>query len=239
MNIFAHRGYSMLYPENTLQAFRKALEYGCHGIECDVQLTGDNQIVILHDETIDRLSNGKGYVKDFTYEELTKFNFGRPRPRAGEFHRLPRLADLLELLKDGHENIILNIELKNSEVPYPGLEEMVLAEVAKYDLPNEIIYSSFNHDSIKYLNRMNPDLKTAPLIGRRRPDLIDYVKSLGSKGVHTALGCVDEISLKKVLEAGLFINIYTINDINVARKLKQHGVSGIFTDSCREFMEGL
>ena len=60
MNIFAHRGYSMLYPENTLQAFRKALEYGCHGIECDVQLTGDNQIVILHDETIDRLANGKG-----------------------------------------------------------------------------------------------------------------------------------------------------------------------------------
>ena len=74
MIIFAHRGFSGLYPENTMLAFRKAAEVGCDGIELDVQLTKDGVIVIMHDETIDRTTNGKGNLRDYTYEELCAFD---------------------------------------------------------------------------------------------------------------------------------------------------------------------
>lgn len=79
--VWAHRGASGYAPENTLDAFRKAVEMGADGIELDVQMTKDGELVVIHDETIDRVSNGKGWVKDYTYEELKKFNFNCRLPR--------------------------------------------------------------------------------------------------------------------------------------------------------------
>ena len=145
MKIYSHRGYSSKYPENTLIAFAKALEYDADGIECDVQLTKDRVPVIIHDEKINRTSNGKGYVKDYTYEELLHFDFARHKP--GDYGKLPiiTLRELLLLIQDSKKFITLNIELKNDRFNYEGMEEIILNEVKDFEDKMAIFYSSFIH----------------------------------------------------------------------------------------------
>ena len=112
MKIFAHRGFSGEYPENTMLAFRKAYETGCDGIELDVQLTKDGVPVIMHDETIDRTTDGKGNLRDYTYEQLCRFDCSGKFAGKYGFQQIPTLREYLEWVKD--TGLITNIELKNS-----------------------------------------------------------------------------------------------------------------------------
>ena len=143
IRIWAHRGCSFHYPENTLTAFREAVTLpGLTGIETDVQLTKDGVPVIIHDEKVDRTTDGEGWVKDFTLAELQALHI---KGKDGDVpERIPTLEELLDLLapylKDG---LYLNLELKNSKVLYPGLEQKVVDLVAKYGVESQIVYSSF------------------------------------------------------------------------------------------------
>ncbi len=116
LKIFAHRGYSAKYPENTLAAFRATAELPVEGVEFDVHLTADRQVVVIHDEKIDRTSNGTGYVKDLTLEQLRKYDFGSwfSEEFAGE--RIPTLSEVLDVFKDTDQRI--NIELKSDVFVY-------------------------------------------------------------------------------------------------------------------------
>ncbi len=115
---FAHRGFSGKYPENTMLAFRKAVEEGVDGIELDVQLTKDGEVVIIHDETIDRTTDGKGLVVSYTYDELRKFDASfKFRGQCG-FNPIPTLREYFELVKD--KNLVTNIELKTGLNEYFG-----------------------------------------------------------------------------------------------------------------------
>ena len=120
---FAHRGFSGKYPENTLLAFEKAIEAQADGIELDVQLTKDGEIVIIHDETIDRTTNGKGLVADYIYEELEKFDASYIYTGQFGFNKIPTLREYFNLIKD--TNIVTNIELKTGINEYQGIEEKV------------------------------------------------------------------------------------------------------------------
>lgn len=97
---FAHRGFSGKYPENTMLAFKKAIESGVDGIELDVQLTKDGEVVIIHDETIDRTTDGKGLVSSYTYEELSKFDASFIYRNQIEFNKIPTLREYFELIKN-------------------------------------------------------------------------------------------------------------------------------------------
>ena len=121
--VWAHRGASGYAPENTLDAFRKAVEMGADGIELDVQMTKDGELVVIHDETIDRVSNGKGWVKDYTYEELKKFNFNKTHQEYTK-EEIPTLEQVYLLIKP--TNLTINVEIKTGIVFYPGIEERVL-----------------------------------------------------------------------------------------------------------------
>lgn len=118
--IFAHRGYSGKYPENTMIAFKKALECGVDGIELDIQLTKDGEVVIIHDETIDRTTTGKGFVIDYTYEELEKFDASFKFKDLG-FNKIPTLREYFQLVKD--YDIVTNVELKTGINEYLGIEK--------------------------------------------------------------------------------------------------------------------
>ena len=107
--VWAHRGASGYAPENTLDAFRKAVEMGADGIELDVQMTKDGELVVIHDETIDRVSNGKGWVKDYTYEELKKFNFNKTHLEYTK-EEIPTLEQVYLLIKP--TNLTINVEIK-------------------------------------------------------------------------------------------------------------------------------
>ena len=121
---FAHRGFSGKYPENTLLAFSKAIEEGVDGIENDVHLTKDGVLVVMHDELVDRTTNGKGYIKDKTYEELAQLDASYIFKEYGP-QKVPTLREYLELVKD--TDIITNIELKTGVFEYPGIEQKVLS----------------------------------------------------------------------------------------------------------------
>ena len=143
---FAHRGFSGKYSENTMLAFQKAIEVGADGIELDVQLTKDGELVIIHDETIDRTTDGKGYVVDYTYEELSKFDASYIYRGKFGFNKIPTLKEYFELVKD--LDFITNIELKTGINEYLGIEEKVYQIIKEYKLEKKVIISSFNHFSI-------------------------------------------------------------------------------------------
>ena len=136
---FAHRGFSGKYPENTLLAFSKAIEEGVDGIENDVHLTKDGVLVVMHDELVDRTTNGKGYIKDKTYEELAQLDASYIFKEYGP-QKVPTLREYLELVKD--TDIITNIELKTTwvvEVPtsIPTLRIAVLSAIVS-DLVHKV-----------------------------------------------------------------------------------------------------
>ena len=239
MKIYAHRGYSSKYPENTLIAFAKALEYDADGIECDVQLTKDRIPVIIHDEKIDRTSNGKGFVRDYTYEELLHFDFAHHKP--GDYGKLSiiTLRELLILIQDYQKSITLNIELKNNRFDYNGMEEIVLNEVKEFEDHMEIIYSSFNHSSLKLIKELHPSAQTAALVENERDDLIPYLKTLKVDGIHPSILILDEEIIAELIANHIYVNVYTINDAALAQRLADNKVAGVFTDYCKEMKETL
>lgn len=169
----AHRGYSGKFDENTMLAFRKAIEYKADGIETDVQLSKDGIPVLIHDETLERTTNGNGFVKDYTLSELKMFKTKSvPSVQALKTYGLgvytieeikyfqnkdgeeiPTLRELLELAANSDLKV-LNLELKNSVIEYEGLEEKVLKMVDEFNLRDRVIISSFNHLSLVKIRKM-------------------------------------------------------------------------------------
>lgn len=142
MKIWAHRGCSQMYPENTITAFAQAISIeGLIGIELDIQMTKDGEIVVIHDERVNRTTDGTGYVKDYTYAELRKLSIETENNRK---EKVPSIQEVLDLLQDKMAaGMLLNIELKNSVIPYPGMEEKIMELTARRNLHRQVVYSSF------------------------------------------------------------------------------------------------
>ena len=165
VKIWAHRGCSMAYPENTLEAFEAAAKIpGITGIETDVQLTKDGEVVVFHDEHTGRVTDGTRYVRDYTLDQLKKLHI---QMAGGETTTIPTLKQMLELLKPYCEEngLLINIELKTSVVRYPGIEQKVLDIVSEFEMEKYIVYSSFLAESIKIIKELLPSAKTGMLSG--------------------------------------------------------------------------
>ena len=152
--VWAHRGASGYAPENTLAAFEKAVELGADGVELDIQLTKDDEIVVIHDEKIDRTSDGEGWVKDYTLEELRGFNYNRTKPEY-EHADIPTMREVFELLKP--TGLFINIEIKTGVIFYEKIEEKILALTKEMDMEDRVCYSSFNHYTVKRIHDMQMD----------------------------------------------------------------------------------
>ena len=156
MKIWAHRGCSQRYPENTLLAFENAARLnGLIGIELDIQLTRDGELVVIHDERVDRTTEGSGYVREYTLSELKKLHiYADVNPT----QEIPTMKEVLDLLDDRlQEGLKINIELKNSVCPYEGMEEKIVELVHSRELENRIIYSSFNAESLDKLRSLDAE----------------------------------------------------------------------------------
>lgn len=162
MKIWAHRGCSQRYPENTITSFTKAAELsGLTGIETDIQLTRDGKLVVIHDERIDRTTDGIGAVQEYTLREIKQFHIyaGTEEPE-----HIPSLEEVLDILtKPMEQGLLLNLELKNSVTAYEGMEEKVLDLISRRGLNDKIVYSSFNARSIEKIKKLNADAHTAIL----------------------------------------------------------------------------
>ncbi len=162
MKIWAHRGCSQCYPENTLLSFEKAAAIkGLCGIELDIQLTKDGQMVVCHDEKVDRTTSGMGFVKDHTFEELRRLVIGAAD---GSVWKIPTIEEVLDLLQEPMKRgFRLNIELKNSNIPYEGMEEKIVSLIHARGIEKNIVYSSFSAKSMEKIRKLDPDAETGIL----------------------------------------------------------------------------
>lgn len=225
---FAHRGASAVCPENTMSAFRTALELGATGIETDVQMTQDGRLVLIHDETINRTTGGQGFIKDKTNSELEKEDAGAWFSAAYTAERIPLLEELLDLLRE--KDTILNIEFKNGIILYPGMEEKVIRLVREFDMSERVIFSSFNHYSLAHAKQLAPDIRTGILYmeGLYRP--WDYAASLGADALHANHYAVLPEFVAEAKKHGKSYHPFTVNDPDRMKQLIQAGVDGIITD---------
>lgn len=224
--IIAHRGFSGKYPENTMLAFSKAVEIGADGIELDVHFTKDGEIVIIHDETIDRTTDGTGFVRDYTYEELSRFNaYGRFEGQF-EFQRIPTLREYFELVKDV-EGFITNIELKTGIFEYEGIEKAVIDLVKEFGLEDRTILSSFNHFTVMRCKEYEPSIKTGFLVESWIIGMGEYTKSHGIDCVHPIFVNLKPELYAEMKNAGREVNTWTVNEYEDIRRLADMGVDAL------------
>lgn len=145
-----------MYPENTITAFTRAIGIeGLTGIELDIQMTKDGEIVVIHDERVDRTTDGTGYVKDYTYAELRRLSI---ETGSGRKEKIPPIQEVLDLVQDRmREGMLLNIELKNSKVSYAGMEERIMELIARRNLQRQVVYSSFYTMSLDRIRQIDPE----------------------------------------------------------------------------------
>jgi len=206
---FAHRGFSGKYPENTLLAFQKAIEAGADGAELDVQLTKDGEVVIIHDETIDRTTDGKGYVVDYTYDELSKFDASYIYRGQMGFNKIPTLREYFELVKD--LDFITNIELKTGINEYLGIEEKVYDLIKEFKLEKKVIISSFNHFSVLRMKKIAPELKYGFLSEDWIINAGAYTASHDVQCYHPRFNNLIPEVVEELKKNGLEINTWTVN----------------------------
>lgn len=222
---FAHRGFSGKYPENTMLAFEKAVEAGADGIELDVQLSKDGEVVIIHDETLDRTTDGKGFVVDYTYEELSKFDASYIYRESGKINKIPTLREYFEMVKD--KNIITNVELKTGVNEYYGIEEKVWNLIKEYKLEDRIIISSFNHYSILKMKKIAPQLKYGLLTETWYVNPGKYTAELGVQCYHPQFAIMTKDMVKELKDNKIEINVWTVNKEKDIRDMIEKGIDGI------------
>lgn len=238
MRVFAHRGFSGRYPENTMLAFQKAYEVGCDGIELDVQLTKDDVIVIMHDETIDRTTNGTGNLRDYTYEQLCSFDCSGKFAGKFGFQKIPTLQEYLEWVKD--TGLTTNIELKNSVYYYQNLEEKVIDLVRRYHLEDKILFSSFNLVSVLKCKRLMPRIPAGFLMEVRMDNMGALASENQVEYYHPDLNFLTEDQVEECHRNGVGVNVWTVNKKKHMKQLAQWKVDGIFTnypDKARKLRE--
>ncbi|MGY5387856.1 glycerophosphodiester phosphodiesterase [Bacillus spizizenii] len=228
--IFAHRGASGQYPENTMLAFEKGIEAGADGIELDVQLTKDGRIVVIHDERLDRTTSLKGFVKDTAYNVIKTANAAAGYDQTYRDIKVPLLEDVL--LWADKKDFLINIELKNSVIRYEGMEEKVLEAVKRFNIEERIILSTFNHESLALCARLAPHIERAALTSDVLYQADQYITSIPASGYHPKLnspGTADEV-LKKMRNSSIKVRPYTVNRPEDMKRLFKAGADGIFTD---------
>lgn len=226
--VWAHRGASGYAPENTLAAFQKAVDLGADRVELDIQLTKDDQIVVIHDETIDRTSDGKGWVKDYTLEELRAFNYNRTKPEY-KHADIPTMREVFELLKP--TGLFINIEIKTGMVFYEKIEEKILALAKEMGMEDRVCYSSFNHYTVTRIHELKPDAEVGFLYADGPIDMPSYGVKHGVNALHPALYNLQyDGFVKECKEKGLKLNVWTVNERPYMEMCCQYGVDAIITN---------
>lgn len=233
--IFAHRGASAYAPENTLEAFELAAKMGADGVELDVHMTRDGELVVAHDEEIGRVANGLGLICNMTVAELKKHRFNRTHPEFRDA-TIPTLREVYELLKP--TGLEINTELKTSRIRYEHMEEKCVRLADELGMTERVLYSSFNHASLRLLKRIDPKVRVGLLrtpIGkindRRVIDPWDLAHLLGIDAIHPHFS---ELLLynesEKAHGLGMRVNVWTVNEEADMRKCLEAGADMLIGD---------
>lgn len=229
--VFAHRGAKMVAPENTLPAFEQAIALGAHGVELDVQCSKDGVLVVMHDFTVDKTTNGRGPVAQLTAAELTKLDAGSHFNANFSNVTVPTLEEVLEVTAG---KIKLNIEVKTQD-PMGGREIEPLVElIQKYNLYDQVVVSSFNPVALIKLRHVDPQIALGLLYwGNHLPAFLREIwlsPILRPEAFHPHHTLIDEEYMVWADAVPAAVNTWTVNEPDEARRLAALGVDTIITD---------
>ncbi|WP_227395010.1 glycerophosphodiester phosphodiesterase [Jeotgalibacillus aurantiacus] len=228
-NLYAHRGASTMCPENTMAAFRQAVREKADGIEIDVQLSKDGEAVVIHDETVDRTTNGTGAVKDLTVMELKKLDAGSWYNEACAGETIPLLEEVLKWI--AKTKLTLNIELKTDVEPYPGIEQAVLDAVERHGLEERVILSSFNPDTLRRIRELDHAVSIAVLVWDNVDGVVKMARRLGADAIHARPDFMRTAEAARAAASGLPIRLYTVNEPEDLEGIALSDVDSLFTDA--------
>lgn len=235
MQIFAHRGYSGKFPENTMVAFKAVLDYEIEGVELDVHMTKDGQLVVIHDKKVNRTTNGKGYVSEMKLDEIKQLDAGSWFNPLFKGERIPTLEEVLKLYQ--HKNLRVNIELKSEELPYCGMDMKVVKLVEELGMSKQVILSSFDHETLYRISQVAPQLEIAPLLSNLIISPWKYTKDLSASAMHISGYYMQRQAAIKAIEQGAIIRVYTINTKDHFKMCQKANVAAIFTDEIEAAIE--
>ncbi|QSX05199.1 glycerophosphodiester phosphodiesterase [Sedimentibacter sp. zth1] len=226
--VWAHRGAKGYYPENTLISFEGAIKQKADGIELDVQLSKDGYIMVCHDETLNRTTNGKGFIKNYNLYELKQLDAGAWYDKKFKGEKLPLLDEVLELIKG--TNMDLNIEIKAGSIFYPGIEEKVIKMVNKFGIKEQVIISSFDHYALLKAKEIDNTIKTGLLYMESLYKPLKYVKTIKVNALYPNYITLNKELVEEANELNVDINTYTVNHEDDAKLIKQLDINAIITD---------
>lgn len=225
----AHRGFSALYPENTMISFQKAYEAGADGIELDVQLAKDGQVVIMHDTKIDRTTDGKGRLAQFSVPELRRFNAAHLYTGKVGRQSIPTLKEYLEWARN--KPLFTNIELKTDEIQYEDIEQKVLRLLDEYNMGDKVILSSFHFQTIRNVKEINSRQKCGLLSVHCDSVLLSESLEIGTEYVHPHYSSVTGEMVNIFRQHQIQINTWTVDKDFQMERLQKFGVHAIITNS--------
>ena len=215
-----HRGAMGHEPENTLASVKKALELGVHMIEVDVHRSKDGHMMVIHDETLKRTTNGRGYVAKKTLAQLTRLD-------AGNGERIPTLVDVLDCID---KKAMVNVELKGKRTIRPVLriiDHFVQEKGWSYD---QFILSTMTRSRLKKLVKAKPKVKIGALLGYRPNGFLKFAQKCGAYSVHVRLRHFYPPLVKQAHALGLQVYVWTVNEKDSIERVVKMGADGIFSD---------
>ena len=216
----AHRGAKGYEPENTLQAFQKALDLNADGIELDVHLSADGHIIVIHDETIDKMTNGKGFVNTLSLPELKSFLIA-------DRHEIPTLNEVFDLVD---KKCLINIELKNFDT-FSKVVDLIDGYVSEKNWKYEhFIVSSFDWNALQHVHDLNQKIPIGVLTETDLNLALAFAETIKAKAIHPYYHLLNEENTQKIQEKGFLVLPWTVNIEEDIQKIKNYKVNGIITD---------
>ena len=219
--VVAHRGASGYAPENTMAAFRLAHEMGADMLELDVWRSADGYIVVMHDDTVDRTTNGAGRIEEMTLQQIKKLDAGSKLRQEFANEPVPTLEEVLAWAGD---KILVNIEIKG-----PGCEEKIVELLKKHKMTGKVIVTSFHHEYVAKIKELEPAIETGALVSEIE-DLKAVIENCRPNAIVPKYTKVTKNQVAEAHKIGLRMIVYTVNDTASMRQMIQYGVDGIITN---------
>ena len=226
VNVVAHRGASGTFPENTLSAFREAVRLGVESIEFDVHLSGDDELIVIHDNSVDRTTDGSGKIGDLTLEEIKRFDAGVKFHSRFSGERVPTLSETLDIMP---ANIRLNIHVKAYPDIRDVLTEKVISEIVGRDILDNSFFTS-DAETVKLVKRTNPDIAICNLSGQDGDKYVDFSRDLGSYIIQPNRSITTIELVEKAHKNNMEVNVFYADEERDIIALMEMGVDGILTN---------
>ncbi len=227
--VIAHRGFSSRAPENTLAAVRQAIDVGAHMVEVDVTVTADGQVICLHDETLDRTSDGSGAATDMNLAEIRQLDAGSWFAPEYQGEKIPTLIEVFDTVKG---RILINVEIKPEAVEH-GVVQKVAALINEHKMRDSVVVSSFSPEALRLMKTTDPAVITASLFNKdlhTGRDPLEVIQEVGSRGFNISGKRLTPEMLERCHRHEIPVAVYTVNDPTTMRSLMELGVDAVFTD---------